>query len=467
MQGGAVTASPAAGGLCYERFMAVDWDRAGAEAVALLKDLVRIDTTNPPGNERPAVDYVAGVLAREGIDFQVVESEPTRASVVARLRGSGAKPPLLLSAHLDVVPADREHWTRDPFGAEEADGCVWGRGTLDMKNMAAMSLAVLLWLRREQVPLDRDVIFAAIADEEAGSRHGSLFLVERHPDLVRAPFVLTEVGGYSTRVGATRFYPIQVSEKGMCWFEIVAQGEPGHGSMPHPHNAVVRLARAIRDLGNTRLPLHVTPVVERFVRRLAEAAGFPARHLLPLLLNPALSPAILALFQRFDLAQAIGLNAMLRNTVSPTMLEAGRKVNVIPARAAARLDGRIVPGQTLEDFLAEVRRVVGADLEIRVIEHHEGCVFDSETELFEVLSGALREHDREAVPVPFMVPGFTDAFAYAKLGAVCYGFVPLQLPPDLPFTRLFHGHDERVPIDGYRWGLRVLYDVVARFCGRT
>jgi acetylornithine deacetylase/succinyl-diaminopimelate desuccinylase-like protein len=446
--------------------MSIDWDRAGAEALGLLKDLVRIDTTNPPGNERPAVDYVAGVLSREGIDYQVLESEPARASLVARLRGSGTKSPLLLSAHLDVVPADREHWTHDPFGAEEADGCVWGRGTLDMKNMAAMSLALLLGLRREQVALDRDVIFAAVADEEAGSRHGSVFLVDRHPDLVRAEFVLTEVGGYSMQVGATRFYPIQVSEKGVCWFELVATGEPGHGSMPHPRNAVVRLARAIRDLGSTRLPQHNTPVVERFMRRLAEAAPSPARHLLPWLLNPTLSPTLLGLLARFDLGQAIGLNAMLRNTVSPTMLEAGRKVNVIPARAAARLDGRIIPGQKLEDFLGEVRRVAGSDLDLRVIEHHEGCVFDSETELFETLSNVLREHDPRAVPVPFMVPGFTDAFAYAKLGAVCYGFVPLQLPPELPFTRLFHGHDERVPVEGFRWGLRVLYDVVTRFCGR-
>jgi len=446
--------------------MGIDWDRAGAEAVGLLKDLVRIDTTNPPGNERPAADYIAGVLSREGIECQVLESEPTRASLVARLRGSGAKPPLLLSAHLDVVPADREHWTHNPFGAEEADGCVWGRGTLDLKNMAAMRLAVLLCLRREQVALDRDVIFAAVADEEAGSRHGSVFLVDRHPDLVRAEFVLTEVGGYSMRVGETRLYPVQVSEKGVCWFELVAEGEPGHGSMPHPRNAVVRLARAIRDLGATRLPQHNTPVVERFVRRLAEAAPSPARQLLPWLLNSTLSPALLGLLGRFDLGQAIGLNAMLRNTVSPTMLDAGKKVNVIPPRASARLDGRIIPGQKLEDFLAEVRRVIGGDLDLRVIEHHDGCVFDSETELFKTLSAVLREHDPHAVPIPFMVPGFTDAFAYARLGAVCYGFVPLQLPPELPFPRLFHGHDERVPVEGFRWGLRVLYDVVTRFCGR-
>jgi acetylornithine deacetylase/succinyl-diaminopimelate desuccinylase-like protein len=243
--------------------MAIDWTAARAEAIGFLKDLIRIDTTNPPGNERAAAEWIARLLDREGIPYQLLESEPGRASLVARLQGSGAKPPLLLNAHLDVVPADREHWTHDPFAAVEADGFVWGRGALDMKNMAAMSLETVLLLHREHVALDRDVIFAAVADEEAGSRHGSLFLAEKHPDLVRAAFVLGEVGGHSVTVGATRFYPVQISEKGICWFELTAKGEPGHGSMPHSNNAVVRLARAVAALGGTRLPQHTTPILER------------------------------------------------------------------------------------------------------------------------------------------------------------------------------------------------------------
>jgi acetylornithine deacetylase/succinyl-diaminopimelate desuccinylase-like protein len=239
----------------------LDWTRASAEALRCLSDLLKIDTSNPPGNERPAADYLAAVLAREGIPHQRLESAPGRTSVVARLTGSGSKAPLLLSGHLDVVPAEPEHWRHPPFAAVEADGYLWGRGAIDMKNMVAMSLMTLVLLQRQGVRLDRDVIFAAVADEEAGARHGSLFLVEKHPELVRAEYVLTEVGGHTMHVGAARFYPVQVSEKGLCWFELRAEGPPGHGSMPHPHNAVARLARAIAALADARLPQHNTAVV--------------------------------------------------------------------------------------------------------------------------------------------------------------------------------------------------------------
>ena len=444
---------------------AIDWDTVHAETLGIFKDLLRIDTTNPPGNERPAAEAIGRILAAEGIDFTIVESEPTRASLVARLRGSGRKAPLLLSAHLDVVPADPEHWTHDPFGAVEADGYVWGRGALDMKNMAAMSLVTMLLLQRQGIALDRDVIFAAVADEEAGMHHGSLFLVERHPELVRAEYVLTEVGGHTMHLGTERLYPIQIAERGICWLELVAHGEPGHGSMPHPKNPVVRLAKAVSDLGATRLPQHPTPVVERFLDSLASAAPFPGNYLLPLLTNPALSGPILALFERVDPVQAMGLNALLRNTASPTMLAAGRKINVIPSSASVRVDGRILPGESKETFLDEIRAVVGDDIEIRVLEHHEGSVFEPATELFEVIEAVVTGEDPGARCVPCMIPGFTDASAYSKLGATCYGFSPLRLPPDLPFARLYHGHDERVPVEGFAWGTRVLYEVVRLFCG--
>jgi acetylornithine deacetylase/succinyl-diaminopimelate desuccinylase-like protein len=442
----------------------LDWERAGAEALAWFKELLRIDTTNPPGNERPAVECVARVLGQEGIPFEIVAAEPERANLVARLKGNGKKAPLLLSAHLDVVPAD-DGWRHPPFSATEAEGYLWGRGALDMKNMAAMSLMTLVLLKRQGVTLDRDVVFAAVADEEAGSQKGSVFLVERHPELVRAEFVITEVGGHTLHVGDARFYPIQVSEKGVCWFEIRAEGPPGHGSMPHPHNAVVRLARAIADLADTRLPQHNTPVVENFVRELAERAPFPQGRILRLLLQPALSGVLLDRLEKVNLEQALGLSAMLHNSASPTVLSGGKKVNVIPSAATAQVDGRMVPGQTVEQFLDEIRRVVGDDVRITVLHQHEGHVFDSKTELFAAIAGVLARHDPEGIPVPYMIPGFTDAFAYRRLGATCYGFVPVRLGPDLPFSRLYHGHDERIPVAGFHWGLRVLYELVRDFCG--
>lgn len=441
-----------------------DWSLAGAEALAHLKALLRIDTTNPPGNERAAAAYLAGVLAREGIAHELVESAPGRASLVARLRGSGRKGALLLNGHLDVVPAEAERWQHPPFAAVEADGYLWGRGAVDMKNMVAMSLMTLVLLKRQGVALDRDVVLAAVADEEAGARLGSLYLVERRPELVRAEYVLGEVGGHTLHLGGARFYPIQVSEKGLCWFEIQAEGPAGHGSMPHAHNAVARLARAIVALSTTRLPQHNTAVVEGFVRALAARAPFPQSRLLPLLLNRTLSGPLLARLEARNPEQALGLNAMLRNTASPTMLAAGRKINVIPSTAAVQVDGRIVPGQTLESFLAEIRAVVGDDVRLSVLEDHPGTTFETRTELFATITAALARHDPEGIPVPYMIPGFTDAFAYQRLGATCYGFAPVRLDPTVNFSRMYHGHDERIPVAGFTWGLRVLHELVRDFC---
>ncbi|MFO0745414.1 MAG: M20/M25/M40 family metallo-hydrolase [Myxococcota bacterium] len=446
--------------------MEPDWTRANPESLDHLKALLRIPTVNPPGNERPAAEYIAAVLRKEGLEPTLVEAQPGRTSVVARLRAErpSGQGPLLLNGHLDVVPVEPEHWTHDPFGAIEADGCVWGRGAIDMKNMVTMSLMTAVLLKRSGLPLARDLIVAFVADEEAGSHQGALHLVEHHPELVRAQYVLNEVGGHTLTIGKSRYYPIQVAEKGICWFELTAHGEPGHGSMPHPGNAVVKLARALERLGTVRLPQHEVPVVANFLRTIARGAPFPRNLMMPLLLSPALAGHLLDLMQKVDPEQQKGVNAMLRNTVSPTMVRAGSKVNVIPSRATATLDGRMLPGQTVEGFLAEVRKVVGDDLTIDVIDQHDGTTFPSDTPLYDAITKVLGRHDPDGVPVPYMIPGFTDSFAYGRLGAVCYGFSPVQLRPDLSFTKMYHGHDERIPVDGYLWGQRVLYELVRDFC---
>jgi acetylornithine deacetylase/succinyl-diaminopimelate desuccinylase-like protein len=333
-----------------------------------------------------------------------------------------------------------------------------------MKNMVAMSLLTMLLLKRHRVPLDRDVIFAAVADEEAGSHNGALFLADHHRSAIESEYVLTEVGGHTLHVGDARFYPIQVAEKGLCWFELTAEGPPGHGSMPHPENAVARLARAIAALAEARLPQHNTEVVTGFVRALASRVPFAQRRALAALLVPSLSPAILGWLERRNPDQALPLNAMLRNTASPTMLTAGRKVNVIPSSASATIDGRIIPGQTTESFFAEIRRVIGDDVRLTVLDEHEGTTFNTKTALFEAITAVLARHDPGATPIPYMIPGFTDAFAYRKLGATCYGFSPVRLDATMPFSRMYHGHDERIPIEGFAWGLRVLYELVRDFC---
>lgn len=444
---------------------AFDWTPAVSEAVEHLKQLIRIDTTNPPGNERAAAEYLARVFEKEKVPFELVESVPGRTSIVARMRGTGANAPLLLNGHLDVVPADRERWRHDPFSATEHDGCIWGRGAIDMKNMVAMSAVVLLLLQRRGVQLERDVIFAGVADEEAGSRHGARFLVEKRPDLVRAEYVLNEIGGYTLYFGDAVFYPVQVAEKGICWFELSAEGTAGHGSMPRPDNAVVRVARAVEALGRVRLPQHNTEVVEGFLRKLAESAPFPQKQAILLLLEPRLSGALLTAMSRTDAEQAAAMAAMLRNTASPTGLSAGKKINVIPSTATAQIDGRIIPGESLQSYLAEVRRVVGDDVKLKVLEGREGSVFDPKTPLFDAICGTLERHHPGAIPVPFMIPGFTDSSAYKELGATCYGFSPVKMPAGMSYTRLYHGDDERIPVAGFAWGLKVLYDLVSRFCG--
>lgn len=444
--------------------MHIHWDEGTAEVVRHLQALIRIPTVNPPGNEKPAAEYLAEVLSAEGYDPVILESAPGRGNVVARYRGSGEAPPLLLLSHLDVVPVEPEKWARDPFGGEVVDGMVWGRGALDMKFATAMQLVVMQLLARQKLPLKRDVLFAATADEEAGGRYGIGYLVDHHPDRIRAEYALTEFGGFPISLGGQRIYLCQVAEKGICWVRMRARGTPGHGSVPHRDNAVVKLAQAVAKLGQAPLPFHRTEAVAEMVEGMASALGGIRGVVLRGILNPMMSSFILQRFIR-DPQQVHSFHALLHNTVSPTILRAGSKTNVIPSEAEAELDGRILPGQDLDSFLAEVRAVVGEGLEFEPIMVAPPVATDHRTPLFAAMAAGLRRHDPEAAAVvPMMVTGGTDAKHLAQVGIPCYGFTPLQLPPDMNFMQMIHGHNERVPVDGLAFGMRVLYEVVTDFC---
>ncbi|MDC3957318.1 M20/M25/M40 family metallo-hydrolase [Polyangium jinanense] len=435
----------------------------GEHAFRLCQTLLRIDTTNPPGRERAAAEVVAGELAAAGLDPITLESAPERTNVVARLRGTGELPPILLTAHLDVVEAEASAWKHPPFSGVVADGCLWGRGAIDMKNMAAMSVAILARLAREKPRLRRDVIFAAVADEEAGCDHGSRFLVENHADLVRAEYAIGESGGYTLHLGKATFYPIQVAEKGICWVRARVRGEPGHGSMPREDSAVVKLANAIARLGEKPLPVHVTPYIRDFVDGLASKQPAPLRSLLRRLLHPAIAPHVLRALPDRSMARSFG--AMLSNTASPTILRAGAKVNVIPGFAEAEIDGRTLPGQTEADFLRELGAVLGPEVSLEVIRSAPATAIDSvDSPLFDAMRAAILDREPGATVVPYMIPGFTDAQYFTRLGAKWYGFSPVKMPKGLRFAELFHGHDERIPVDGLKWGTEVLFDVVRRFC---
>ncbi len=456
--------------------MSIDWKTEGDACVRLLGDLLRIDTVNrgtggegrDDGHEVVAADRLASFLREAGVEVRTFEKVKGRTNLVARVKGTGEKPPLLLNAHLDVVEADASAWQRPPFSGDVHDGYLWGHGAVDMKNMAAMSACVLSMLARnagERPRLARDVILAAVADEEAGSRLGSLYMVDDHADEVRAEYMLGEVGAFSQHLFGRTFYPVQVAEKGICWVRATFEGSPGHGSMPDPDSAVVKLARAIARMGKKRMPVHPTETVRRFVAGLAEHLPAPQRQVLSKLTVPAAASLVLDYAIR-DPAQRRSFGAMLSNTASPDVVTAGTKVNVIPGKATVDIDGRTLPGQTVESFLAELREVMGKEGEeaqLEVVWSLPAVETSPDTAMFRHLARTLERHHPGAHPVPYMVPGFTDAKAYDRLGTRCYGFAPVRFDPthtDVVFSKMFHGHDERIPVDGLTWGLRVLYDAV-------
>ena len=444
----------------------MDWATLGPESVELLRALLRYDTTNPPGEEEACARFLAEKLSAAGLAPQVLMAAPGRANVVCRLKGKGTKPPLLLGAHLDVVPADAARWSHPPFAAEVHDGYIYGRGAIDMKNMAAMSVTVMCALAQLGCTLERDVIFAGVADEELGCDHGSRFLVEQHPELVQAEYALGELGGFTLYLNGRTLYPIQVAEKGLCWVRVRMRGKPGHGSIPTPENTTVRLAEAVARVGRTRLPMHGSEAVRRFVMAMAETQGMPARQILPLLLKRRVSDVVIDRVLP-DRQGANVFNALLRNTANPTVLRAGTKTNVVPGYAEAEFDGRIAIGSSVEEFLAELRAVLGPEAEIEVLQSAPPTETSPDTEVFRTLARVVADHDPGAVAIPYVIPGFTDAKWWSKLGIKCYGFSPVRFDPrhDVKFSELFHGDDERIPVDGYQFGLRMLFDAVARIAG--
>lgn len=435
-------------------------------AVDLCQQLIRIDTTNPPGNEREAADLCAQELADAGLDPVILESAPGRANVVARLKAAKdtGKRPLLLTAHLDVVEADPEYWDYPPFSGEIAEGCLWGRGAIDMKNMAAMSVAAIKRFAADKVPFDRDIIFAGVADEEAGCAHGSLWLADHHPELVRSEFALGEGGGFNIHLAGKNFFVVQVAEKGVCWVKARVRGQPGHGSLPRTDSAVHVLAAGIERLRKQGMSRRLTPVVRDFVEALADAQPSAVKALLPKLLNPTIAPHLLKLLPDKSVARAI--TAMLGNTASPTVLRAGNKTNVIPGLAEVDIDGRVLPGTTTEEFLAELQTVLGPEFELEVINAWNPMVTEPrESSFLDCIYAVMGDREPDAPLVPYLLPGFTDATAFTSLGARWYGFAPVKLPKDLKFADMFHGHNERIPVDGLKWGTETLTELLVRFAG--
>ncbi|HET6152895.1 MAG TPA: M20/M25/M40 family metallo-hydrolase [Marmoricola sp.] len=424
-----------------------------AEVVEICSDLIGIDTSNfgdssGPG-ERKAAEHVAVLLDEVGIEMQVLESEQGRTSLIGRWGGDQGEP-LLLHGHLDVVPANAPDWTVHPFAGEVKDGMVWGRGAVDMKDFDAMLLSGIRARARAGAAPARPLVLCFTADEEAGGALGAGFLAREHRDLLEGCTVAVgEVGGFSTTVRGRRLYLIQAAEKGMAWLRLTAKGTAGHGSMRQPDNAVTRLAAAVARIGAHPWPVRLTPSMEVLLAAVAELAGTEA--------TPENAETLVEEFG--SAARMIG--AVIKNSANPTMLEAGYKVNVVPGEATARIDGRFLPGYE-DEFWATLAELAGPDVEVTADVHMTAVETDYEGPVVAAMTASLLAEDPDALVAPYLMSGGTDGKYWSDLGMATFGFAPLRLPEDLDFTALFHGVDERVPVDSLEFGARVFDDFLGR-----
>ena len=439
------------------------------EVTNLLSDLIRINTTNPPGNETEAAKYLAETLEKEGLKCEILESAPGRGNVITRIRGTGEKPSLLLLSHLDVVPANPKEWSVNPFGGVVKDGFVWGRGAMDMKSMTAMEVMVMKLLKRNNVQLKGDVILAAVADEEKGGRAGAGWLVHNHLEKVRADYVINEGGGLAIPINGKNVYTIQTAEKGIVWFKIKAKGRPGHGSVPTAaDNAILRMNKVIEKIGNHRSKITLTPTVKQFLEEVAKENKLAQQALSVLLQNPAMADQILDMLAQRDRTMAEEIRATLRMTIAPTIVHGGVKENIIPSECEAVFDCRILPGQKPADALNEIKGLLKdvdmEKLEFEVIESSEPSESPVDTPLYGQIVNTIREFEPDCGVAPILLTGGTDSRYFRGVGSVCYGFQPMRA--DLPYgemLRMVHGVDERISIKNLVFGTSVLYDIVERF----
>jgi len=425
----------------------------------LLQQLIRFDTTNPPGNEAECVTFVQGLLAAAGLETTLLARAPERPNLIARLQGRGEAPPLLLYGHADVVTTAGQQWTYPPFEGQIADGYVWGRGALDMKGAVAMMVAAVLRARAKRLEPAGDVVLAVVCDEEADGDYGARYLVERHAEQFEGiRYALGEAGGFSIQVGRWRFYPIQVAEKQSCWLRATVRGPCGHGSLPMRGGAMSQLARFLRRLEERRLPVHVTPAVRQMIEAMGAGLPSPARAALRRALKPAMIGGAVRLWGK----QGRLIEPLLRNTVNATIVHGGEKVNVIPGEITVDLDGRVLPGYGPDDLIAEVRQVAGPAVEIALVSYDPGPA-EPDMGLFGLLAGVLRQVDPGGIPVPLLLSATTDARLFSRLGIQTYGFTPMQLPADFDFSQVLHAADERAPVEAVEFGARAIYQVLQQY----
>ena len=487
---------PASVSVDLEQFMASKWDEIASDALGLLRDLIRTDTQNfeeKGGNETAAVHLLKARFDEAGVPYQVLEPKPGRGNIVARLAGDGSsgKGALLLSAHLDTVHAPKENWAadgwkHDPYGAEidEEDGCMYGRGAIDMKHMAAQSVALLCFAKKSGFKFSRDLIFAGLADEErSDSAYGVKYLVDNHPDLIEADVVFNEVGGFSMFINDREVFPIQFAEKGTGRLKMTVRGEGGHASVYNKDNPIAKAGQIAHRLTHGRLPIRINPVNTVSVNSIASVLPFPKSVVFRRLLSPMFADIILNRLLTED--QVNIFSPLLRNMATPTIIGGGDKPNQIPPTAWMIINTRALPGCTTDDVVEDIKDLIGrslfksteggevppeVSLEVEVARNpvSEDLSNPICVDTMSVIARAIAKHANGAPLLPTMVPGSTDSYFYSqnpKRRPVCLGFTPLRLPADIRFGKIFHGVNERVPVEGFKWGVRVLGEVVFELCG--
>jgi len=439
------------------------------EVTNFLSELIRINTTNPPGNETEAAKYLAEHFRKEGFNCELYESAPERGSVITRMKGTGEKSSLLLLSHLDVVAADAKEWSVDPFSGVVKDGFVWGRGALDMKGMTAIEVMTMKLLKRNDVKLKGDVILAATADEEKGGLAGADYLLRNYPEKIRADYVLNEGGGLAIPTQKRNVYTVQTAEKGILWFKVKAKGTSGHGSMPNvADNAIMRMNKVIDKLGNYRSRILVVPTVKQFLTEIAREDAMLQQSFSRLLANPELSDQILDELAKTAPQLAEEIRPRIRMTLTPTIIRGGVKENVIPSECEAVFDCRILPGQTSAEALSLIKDIVkdvdSEKLEFESLQVQEPSESQAGTPLYDVIASVLKDFEPNCGITPMLMTGGTDSRFFRRKGSVCYGFHPMR--PDVPYgemVKMVHGVDERISIENLVFGTSVLYETVKRF----
>jgi acetylornithine deacetylase/succinyl-diaminopimelate desuccinylase-like protein len=439
------------------------------EITSFLSDLIRIDTTNPPGNETAAATFIAQYLAKEGLKSEIIESAPGRGSLVSRLKGSGEKSNLLLLSHLDVVAANPIEWTIDPFAGKVKDGYVYGRGAYDMKGMTAVEVFTLLLLKRNSIPLKGDIVLAATADEEKGGEEGAGYLLSHHKEKVWCPYVLNEGGGLAIPQKRGNVYPVQTAEKGILWFKIKAKGTPGHGSTPNTaDNAIVRMNKVITALGEYKPETIYVPTLRQFLSDISKINPELENSFSHLISNPKQSEEILDELAKTNKALAEEIRPRTKTTITPTIIHGGIKANIIPSECEAVFDCRVLPGQRVDETLGLIKNLllnVGMDkLSFEIIQMHDGNESTTQSPLYSTISSVLKEFEPNCGVTPTLCTGGTDSRFFRETGSVCYGFHPMR--PDEPndlLEKRMHGIDERITIENLVFGTSIFYEIVKRF----